>query len=41
MFYNCSSLNNLDVKNFDTKNDTDMSRMFYNCSSLNKLNLQF
>jgi surface protein len=39
MFYNCSSLNNLDVTKFDTKNVTDMGCMFYNCSSLNNLDV--
>ena len=31
MFYNCSSLNNLNVTNFDTQNVTDMSEMFDGC----------
>ena len=39
MFYNCSSLNSLDLSNFNTNNVTKMSYMFYNCSSLTSLNL--
>ena len=34
LFYNCSSLINIDLSNFDAKNVTDMSYMFYQCSSL-------
>ena len=34
MFYKCSSLKNVDLSYFDTKNVTDMSYMFYGCSSL-------
>ncbi len=32
MFYNCSSLTNLDLRNFDTSKVTNMSNMFYGCS---------
>ena len=39
LFYNCSSLKELNLNNFNTNNLTDMSYMFYNCSSLNELNL--
>ena len=39
MFYNCSSLTNLDVNNFNTNNVIDMSDMFSNCSSLTNLDL--
>jgi len=39
MFYNCSSLNSLDLSNFNTNNVTKMSYMFYNCHSLTSLNL--
>ena len=39
MFFNCSSLKNLDLSNFNTKNVTDMRSMFYNCSSLKELDL--
>ena len=38
MFYNCSSLDSLNLSNFNTPNVTDMSYMFYNCSSLDSLN---
>ena len=34
LFYNCSSLINIDLSNFDAKNINDMSYMFYQCSSL-------
>ena len=38
MFYDCSSLNNLDgISKWDTKSVTDMSEMFSRCSSLNNL----
>ncbi|MBR5697008.1 MAG: BspA family leucine-rich repeat surface protein [Prevotella sp.] len=39
MFYNCSSLKNLDLSSFDTGNVTDMSGMFTGCSSLINLNV--
>ena len=39
MFYGCSSLNNLNLSNFNTKNVISMSVMFNSCSSLNNLNL--
>lgn len=39
MFFNCSSLTNLDVSNFDTNSVTDMSKMFYDCKSLTNLDL--
>ena len=39
MFYNCKSLTNLDLSNFNTQNVTDMSGMFYYCESLKNLNL--
>ena len=32
MFYNCKSLTNLDLSNFNTQNVTDMSGMFYYCN---------
>ena len=38
MFYICSSLNNLNVTNFDTKNVSNMKGMFYNCKFVNELN---
>ena len=39
MFYNCSSLESLDVSGFNTENVTDMRYMFYNCSSLTSLDV--
>ena len=39
MFSNCSSLKNLNVNNFDTKNVAKMEEMFNNCSSLENLNI--
>jgi surface protein len=39
MFYDCSSLINLNLSNFNTTNVTDMSGMFYGCESLTNLNL--
>ena len=39
MFYNCSSLTQLDVTKFDTKNVTDMNGMFAGCSSLTQLDV--
>ena len=34
MFYECNSLQSLDVSSFDTSEVTDMSYMFYKCNSL-------
>ena len=31
MFYNCSSLQNLNISNFTIKNDTDKSNICYGC----------
>ena len=39
MFYNCSSLESLDLSGLDASGATDMFRMFYNCSSLRSLDL--
>ncbi|MBQ0167783.1 MAG: BspA family leucine-rich repeat surface protein, partial [Treponema sp.] len=39
MFYFCSSLVNLDLSNFDTKNVTSMESMFSNCSALESVNV--
>ena len=39
MFYGCSSLNNLDLSSFDTKQVTQIFCMFYGCSSLERLNI--
>ena len=35
MFSDCTSLESLDVRNFDTSKVTDMSYMFYGCKNLN------
>ena len=39
MFNGCSSLETLDLSNFNTKNVTTMNGMFYGCSSLKNLDL--
>ena len=39
MFCGCSSLKNIDVSKFNTKNVTNMSGMFSGCSSLRKENI--
>ena len=39
MFEGCSSLNNINLSNFNTNNVTNMEYMFYGCSSLNKNNI--
>ncbi len=39
MFYECSSLKELNLSNFNTNNATDMGFMFFRCSSLKELNL--
>ena len=39
IFYNCSSLTDLNISNFNTSNVTNMSNMFYYCSKLEYLNL--
>ena len=39
MFSGCSSLNELNLNNFNTNNVTDMAYMFYKCSSLKELNI--
>ena len=39
MFYNCSSLSNLDLSNFNTKTVKNMGYMFYGCNKLSSLNL--
>ena len=38
MFQECSSLIELNISNFNTKNVNEMSSMFEGCSSLKKLN---
>ena len=39
MFFDCISLESLNLSNFNTENVTNMSGMFHNCSSLEKLDL--
>ena len=39
MFYNCSSLTSLDLRNLNTSNVTDMDYMFDGCSGLASLNV--
>ena len=39
MFFNCSSLTNLDVSNLNTSNVTNMMSMFENCSNLTSLDV--
>ena len=39
MFFNCRSLKELDLSNFNTNNVTNMSYMFNECKSLKELNL--
>ena len=39
MFYDCSSLNNLNLSNFKTQNVNNMNHMFFRCSSL--INIDF
>ena len=39
MFYECSSLKELDLSNLDTNSVTDMSGMFGNCTSLTNIKL--
>ena len=38
LFYNCITLNSLDLSNFNTKNIINMEYMFCNCQSLTSLN---
>ena len=39
IFYECKSLSNLDLSNFNTQNVTNMRSMFYECKSLSNLDL--
>ena len=39
MFYNCSSLTNINLSNFNTQNVTNMNHMFSLCISLTNINL--
>ena len=41
MFYNCPSLNTLDVSSWDTSSVTNMSYLFYICPSLNTLDVSY
>ena len=41
MFFDCNSLNNLNLSNFNTQNVTNMSNMFPYCNSLTNLILNF
>ena len=40
MFYGCSTLTSLDLKNFNTENVRDMNFMFLKCSALTSLDLK-
>ena len=40
MFWGCSALTSLDLKNFNTKKVTKMGRMFWGCSALTSLDLK-
>ena len=40
MFWGCSALTSLDLKNFNTKKVTDMGDMFLGCSALTSLDLK-
>ena len=40
MFWGCSTLKSIDLKNFNTKNVTKMDRMFFGCSALKSLDLK-
>ena len=39
MFYNCKSLKELNLSNFNTINVVSMRAMFWGCSSLKELNI--
>ena len=39
MFYECTSISEINLSNFDTSNVTYMGAMFSGCSNLNSLNL--
>ena len=41
MFYGCSSLESLDLSNFDSSLVTNMKNMFYNCIKLTSINLDY
>ena len=40
MFFECSSLKELDLNSFNTDKVTDMSYIFEGCASLEELNIQ-
>ena len=40
MFYNCSALTSLDLKNFNTSNVTEMNWMFTGCKALTSLDIK-
>jgi surface protein len=40
MFFECNSLKNIDLSNFNTQNITYMGDMFYECNSLKKNNIK-
>ena len=39
MFYNCYSLNKINISNFDTRKVKNMFRMFFGCTSLESIDL--
>lgn len=39
MFYNCESLQAIDLSSFDTSNSVEFTRMFYGCSNLENLDV--
>ena len=40
MFWGCSALTSLDLKNFNTQNVTKMDRMFFGCAALTSIDLK-
>ena len=39
IFFNCKSLTNINLSNFNTQNVTNYSHMFYGCHNLEKENV--
>ena len=39
MFYNCNSLTQLDVSNWDTSESTEMNSMFMDCTQLSAIDI--
>ena len=39
MFYECKSLTNINLSNFNTQNVTNMNNMFEGCGSFTSINL--